>query len=140
MTERLRYLASDGGTSSTGREQQPIADRRLAASQLQFEPLVRSADQRVPRPNLVLLGTVGGTAALQAALFLFPLTRGLLGITPLDRRDWMTILAGAVLPVVLAMQRRRLPEKVSPALPSPEVPMLTTSTPPVRARGRFRLA
>src|SRR5438876_321099 len=69
-----------------------------------------------------------------------PLTRRLLGITPLDRRDWITILAGAVLPVVLAMQRRHHPEKDTRALPSPQVPMLTTATSPVRARGKFRLA
>src|SRR5439155_22245722 len=61
-------------------------------------PLVRSADQRLPRPNLLLLATVGGTAALQVALFLFPAARRLLGITPLDRRDWTTIVMGVVLP------------------------------------------
>jgi hypothetical protein len=83
---------------------------------------------------------VGGTAALQGALFLFPFTRRLLGITPIDRRDWTTILAGTLLPLALAMQRRHLPEEEMASLPIEGRPALPTASPSVGRRGGFRLA
>jgi P-type Ca2+ transporter type 2C len=72
-------------------------------------PLVRSPDRALPRPNGLLLSTVGGTAAVQALTLFLPPLRRLLHLTPLDRRDWTTVLAGAVLPVALAASRRQSP-------------------------------
>jgi P-type Ca2+ transporter type 2C len=68
-------------------------------------PLVRSEGGTLPRPNSLLLGTVGATLGVQAMTILFPPLRHLVGLTPLDRRDWLTALAGAVLPVAVAATR-----------------------------------
>jgi Ca2+-transporting ATPase len=69
-------------------------------------PFVRSEGRRIPALNGPLLGTVGATAALQTMTIFIPALRRLLGLAPLDQRDWLTILAGAVLPVALDMRRR----------------------------------
>ena len=103
-------------------------------------PMVRTAEQRWPRPNTLLLGTVGGTAALQVAMFFFPLTRRLLGITPLDRRDWMTVLAGAGLPALLAVRRRHLPEPVTGSLSPGRSPALPPAARPEGGTDGFRVA
>jgi Ca2+-transporting ATPase len=73
-------------------------------------PLVRSSEGRIPAPNGILLGMVGGTAALQGMTIVVPLLRRLLGLTFLDQSDWLAILGGATLPVILAVaQRHALP-------------------------------
>jgi Ca2+-transporting ATPase len=102
-------------------------------------PLVRSSDQHFPRPNLLLLGTAGGTAALQVALFLFPLTRRLLGITSLDRADWMTVLLGSALPAALAAQRHRPEDTLTPLGLRQIAPPPAASTPAGPGHG-FRVA
>jgi P-type Ca2+ transporter type 2C len=66
------------------------------------------------RPPGLLLPTVAATAALQVMTLFAPPLRGLLQLTPLDRTDWLTVLAGALLPVLLATRQRHVP-----ALPAP---------------------
>lgn len=123
---------------------QTVAFTAAALSEILYalacgSPLVGRADQRLPRPNLLLLGTIGGTVALQAALFLFPITRRLLGITSLDRQDWTTVLAGALLPVALSMKRRS-PDHLPAALPDQQLQALPPAPAPHRRGERFRLA
>ena len=71
--------------------------------------LVRSEDHRLPVPNSLLLGTVGGTVLLQLATLFVPALRRLLNLTPLDQRDGWTIMAGTVLPILLAARHRPAP-------------------------------
>lgn len=85
-------------------------------------PLVRTPERTLPRPNALLLGTVGGTVGLQALTVLIPPLRNLLGLTTLDRRDWLTVLAGAVLPVAVAATRT--PAHGGGADPQPSLPVL----------------
>jgi Ca2+-transporting ATPase len=92
-------------------------------------PLVRSHEGRLPAPNGVLLGMVGGTLALQGITTVVPLLRRLLGLTLLDQSDWLAILSGALLPVLLAMFRRLAPgpatDPLHPLPGSPRLPVLT---------------
>lgn len=83
-------------------------------------PFVPAGERALPRPNGLLLGAVGGTAALQALTVLFPPLRSVLGVTPLDRRDWLAVLLGATVPAVAAATRR--PRLETPALPAPPLP------------------
>jgi P-type Ca2+ transporter type 2C len=86
-------------------------------------PLVHSRESALPRPNSLLLGTVGATMGLQALTILFPPLRNLLGLTTLDRRDWLTVLAGAVLPVAAAATRSTGPADSTRARPALLLPV-----------------
>src|SRR5262249_45598100 len=70
-------------------------------------PLVRTEGSTLPRPNSLLLATVGGTTAIQVLTLFLPPLRRMLGLSPLDQRDWLTVLTGAVLPVLLSSRRRQ---------------------------------
>jgi Ca2+-transporting ATPase len=73
------------------------------------------------RPNSLLMTTVAATSALQVLTLFFPPLRRMLQIAPLDRQDWLTVLAGAVLPAALAATRRR--GEVEPAGETAVVPV-----------------
>jgi Ca2+-transporting ATPase len=129
----------------TGAAAQTVAFTAAALGEILYalacgSPMVRSADQRLPRPNMTLLITVGLTAAIQAAVFLFPLSRRLLGLTLIDRRDWLTVAAGAGLPVLLATQRRRFPVGAAHLLSPGQAALPTGVVAPPPPRTRFRLA
>jgi len=76
------------------------------------------------RPQGLLLPTVAATVGLQVLTLFVPPLRRLLQLTPLDRTDWLTVLAGALLPVVVATRQRH-----APALPAPVPPSTPTRQP-----------
>jgi P-type Ca2+ transporter type 2C len=82
-------------------------------------PLVRREDRPRLSPNGPLLATVVGTAALQISMLHFPALRRLLQLTPLEPRDWLGVLAGAVLPATLVATRQHLLPSVRPQPPMP---------------------
>jgi Ca2+-transporting ATPase len=79
----------------------------------------RPGEYNRPSPNGILMGAVGATALLQVLAPLLPPLRRLLQLAPLDRRDWLTVLSGAVLPVVVAATRRQPPQDQGSGIKGP---------------------
>jgi Ca2+-transporting ATPase len=67
----------------------------------------RSRDGSRAVADPLLLGVVGGTIGAQLTAMAFAPLRRLLGLTPLAVSDWLLVLGGAVLPLILNEMRSR---------------------------------
>ena len=69
--------------------------------------------------NRPLLWAIGGSAALQAGILLYPATRAIFKVAPFDPEHWLLALGLGLLPLLAMEGWKALSEKVSSFRPSP---------------------
>jgi Ca2+-transporting ATPase len=125
-TPALRRIAADGVVLSagtlgsylaslarhgTGSRSSSVAFATLTGAQLLHAATCRSDSRpswRALAENPAMLAAIATTLGLgTAAVSLAPL-RGILGTSSLDRTDWTTVIAGALLPTLTAPLRERM--------------------------------